>query len=290
MKKTIFFALSATTLTALLLAGCGASKTENDVYPQIGSAAGTQTEAPAAAGTDYIGEDEAKKVALENAQQDEADVTNLRVTLDEDHDGDDPTVYDVEFLAGDNEYDYEIDAITGDILSQDIDAVKTGTTTASAQTSSDYIGEKKAKKIALKDAGLTSSDVSALRVVLDIDDDGDDPTVYDVEFYAGNTEYDYEIDAVSGDILSKDADAEHIDASAANNSDADRISESKAKKTALKHAGLKESEVEYLTVKLDRDNGIYEYEVEFYVGRLEYSYEINAVSGEIISYETDYDD
>ena len=129
-----------------------------------------------------------------------------------------------------------------------------------------------------------------MRVVLDVDDDGTDPTVYDVEFYAGNTEYDYEIDAATGEILSRDRDAENIDASAMNQTNTDVISESKAKQAALKHAGVKESEVTGLKVELDQDNGVYEYEVEFHVGTQEYSYEINAANGEIISYETDYDD
>lgn len=290
MKKTIIFALSTITLSATLLAGCSSSDTDNKVYPQVGSAENTKTSVQTSTQADYIGEDEAKKIALELAQQNESDSTNLQIHLDEDHDGDDPAVYDVEFYAGSTEYDYEIDAVTGDVLSQDMEVVKANSTEQSAQTNSGYIGENKAKKIALKDAGLKASNVAGLRVVLDIDDDGEDPTVYDVEFYAGTTEYDYEIDATSGVILSKDADAEHIDTSTIHDSNSDLISENKAKKAALKHAGFKESEVQYLTVKLDRDDGVYEYEVEFYVDRLEYSYEINAVTGEIVSYETDYDD
>lgn len=291
MKKTMIFALSAATLTAMLLTGCGSASTEQDVYPQVGSAAGTDTQTNSAA-AEYLSEAEAKKIALDNAQQKESDVTGLQIYLDEDLDGDDPTVYDVEFYTDTTEYDYEIDAVTGEILSQDTEEVKSAPAAAdkTEQSGTEYIGKTKAKRIALKDAGLSSSDVSGMRVVLDIDDDGTDPTVYDVEFYAGNTEYDYEIDAVSGEILSRDTDAEHIDAGDMKQSNADVISESKAKKAALNHAGFKESEVTALHVELDQDNGIYEYEVEFHVGRQEYSYEINAVNGEIISYETDYDD
>lgn len=86
------------------------------------------------------------------------------------------------------------------------------------------------------------------------------------------------------------AKAESSAATTAANSNADYIGEDKAKETALEHAGLKESEVQALRVKLDRDDGIDEYEIEFYVDRLEYNYEINATNGEIISYETEYDD
>lgn len=290
MKKTIIFALSSAVLTAAILTGCGSAAAKNDVYPQTGSAAGMQNNTQKAA--DYIGEDEAKRIALEDAQQKEDAVTNLVVTLDEDTDGEDPTVYDVEFGSENTKYDYEIDALTGEILSGDAETVEPAQNTAANQTEtkSGQISKSKAKKIALKDAGLTASEVSGMRVVLDVDDDGTDPTVYDVEFYAGNIEYDYEIDVETGEIVSKDKDAEHIDVSAMNQTNADVISKNKAKQAALKHAGVKESDVTGLQVKLDQDDGIYEYEVEFYIGRQEYSYEINAVNGEIISYETDYDD
>ena len=39
--------------------------------------------------------------------------------------------------------------------------------------------------------------------------------MYDVEFYSGSKEYDYEIDAASGDILSWDYDAEYYTGQAA---------------------------------------------------------------------------
>lgn len=289
MKKTIIFVLSSAVLTAAILTGCGSAAAENDVYPQTGSVAGTQNNTQTAA--DYIGENEAKRIALEDAQQKEDAVTNLVVTLDEDTDGEDPTVYDVEFDSENTKYDYEIDALTGEILSGDAETVESAQNTAANQTTeSGQISKSKAKKIALKDAGLTASEVSGMRVVLDVDDDGTDPTVYDVEFYAGNIEYDYEIDVETGEIVSKDKDAEHIDVSATNQTNADVISKSKAKQAALKHAGVKESDVTGLQVELDQDDGIYEYGVEFHIGRQEYSYEINAVNGEIISYETDYDD
>ena len=288
MKKTMLFVLSSAVLTAALLTGCGSANMTDEVYPQIGSAAGASTGTQTAA--DYIGEDEAKRIALEDAQQKEDAVTNLAVTLDEDTDDNDPAVYDVEFIAGNTEYDYEIDAVTGEILAGDAETVENAQNAAADQTAAGQISESKAKKIALKDAGLKFSEVSGMRVVLDVDDDGTDPTVYDVEFYAGNTEYDYEIDAATGEILSRDRDAEHIDTSPMNQTNTDVISESKAKQAALKHAGFQEAEVTGLKVELDQDNGIYEYEVEFHVGAQEYSYEINAVNGEIISYETDYDD
>lgn len=65
------------------------------------------------------------------------------------------------------------------------------------------IGEDKALEIALKDAGLSESDITNKQVHLDVDDGR---TEYDVEFYQGTTEYGYNIDAYNGDILEKDID------------------------------------------------------------------------------------
>ena len=68
------------------------------------------------------------------------------------------------------------------------------------------------------------------------------------------------------------------------------IGEEKAKAIALKKASITEDEADRLNVSLDRDNGIWEYEVEIRVGRTEYDAEINAETGEIIKWEVDSDD
>ena len=67
------------------------------------------------------------------------------------------------------------------------------------------------------------------------------------------------------------------------------VTESDAKSIALNNAGLSETDVTGLRVEIDRDDGRTEYDVEFYVGNVEYSYEIDAVSGEILSSEIDRD-
>ena len=61
------------------------------------------------------------------------------------------------------------------------------------------IGESKAKEIALQHAGIGASQVSWIIVQQDYEHGRME---YEVEFYAGNQEYDYEIDASSGKILS----------------------------------------------------------------------------------------
>lgn len=63
------------------------------------------------------------------------------------------------------------------------------------------IGKNKATEIALEDAGVTEADVTRLRVSKDRDR-GED--IYEVEFTSQNTEYEYEILASNGDIVSFD--------------------------------------------------------------------------------------
>lgn len=69
-----------------------------------------------------------------------------------------------------------------------------------------------------------------------------------------------------------------------------KISEEKAKSIALNHAGLKESEVKFLHVELDYDDGVLRYEVDFRQGNYEYDYDIDANTGKILSYDKDIDD
>lgn len=68
-----------------------------------------------------------------------------------------------------------------------------------------------------------------------------------------------------------------------------KISADEAKAAALKHAGLTEAEVTGMDVDLDRDNGVLKYEIDFHHGGIEYDYDIDAESGNIISADKDAD-
>jgi uncharacterized membrane protein YkoI len=171
------------------------------------------------------------------------------------------------------------------------DAQQTQVAANTPPTTGADIGEAKAKEIALTHAGLKESDVVFVRVHLDYDDRRRE---YEVEFYSGNIEYDYDIDAETGEIRSYDRDAEYYTprgrpATTPPSTGTD-IGEAKAKEIALAHAGYSANEVQWLFVERDFDDGRLEYEVEFYVGNIEYSYEIDAASGTVISYEAEQGD
>lgn len=163
-----------------------------------------------------------------------------------------------------------------------------GTSSARNNTagSDTYIGEAAAKEAALADAGVKESDTSYMNCYVDYDDGR--ARYYKAEFFVGNTEYEYEIDLYSGAVLEKSMDTHY---SHHNNSgmagSGSYIGEDAAWAAALGHAGLKEAEVSKKKIKLDEDDGVMVYEVEFDKGRTEYDYEIHAVTGEVLQAETD---
>lgn len=66
------------------------------------------------------------------------------------------------------------------------------------------------------------------------------------------------------------------------------ITEEQAKSKALAHAGLSASQVNFIWVKQDWEDGRRVYEVEFYTDDYqEYDYEIDARTGEILSFDYD---
>jgi len=71
--------------------------------------------------------------------------------------------------------------------------------------------------------------------------------------------------------------------------DANIISKDDAKKIALEHAGVNETDAQRFRAELDYDDGISVYEVEFDANGLEYDYDINAKTGEIIEFSKERD-
>lgn len=190
--------------------------------------AGTGTQAAAQGGTaaasSQISEDEAKRIALEDAGITEitSDELNeignrgesvegytISVSVQFDYDDGVP-VYDVEFtdIPGTNgtvtEYDYEIDAATGAIRSMDHDAERVSYTAGTIYSgSANCKTEDEIRAIALaKVPGATDSDIT-----LYLDED-DGRLQYEGRIIYQNMKYEFEIDAYSGAI--RDWDAESV--------------------------------------------------------------------------------
>ena len=154
--------------------------------------------------------------------------------------------------------------------------------------SDEYIGVEKAKEIALSHAGINANDAWFEDAEMDRERG---VAVYEMEFYANNVEYDYEVNAESGEVLKarSEVDGDLLVDGQPGNAPA-YIGADAAKEIALSHAGLSAADVRFEDVELDREKGKAVYELEFRSGSVEYDYEIDAISGQILDYERELDD
>lgn len=131
-----------------------------------------------------------------------ADGTVTKVELDSD---DGRKHYDIEIKDGTYEYDFEIDAVTGKILEfekdrdDDVKKVnKQATTSKVAGTKQTMLTKDQAIAIAMKQAKGTVTD-------FELDND-DGRQVYEIEIEDGTYEYDFDIDAFTGEVLKFEKD------------------------------------------------------------------------------------
>lgn len=279
MKKLIAVCLLA---GLVALAGCNSSQT---------------------ASASYIGVEAARSAALKDAGETEGDFTNA--TLEE-RDG--TVYYDVEFTAGGAKYEYAVDALTGSIIeakkeggesqssssqpsssssqasSQSGSSLNSTPKAESSQASSaagstGLITEEEAANIAKEHAQVT--DCTMLPVKLDRDDGRQ---VYDVEFFtADGKEYDYEIDAATGEVLSYDYDAERQAATASGTAS---ITEAEAKALVLAQVPGA-AEENFLEFKTDYDDGRLEYEGELFYDGMKYEFTVDGYSGTFREWESE---
>lgn len=139
-----------------------------------------------------------------------------------------------------------------------------------------YIGNDAALSAALTHADLSRDSVKNIEIELDYEYG---LMVYEVEFESGSAEYEYGIDARSGDIIW----VENEDGHSFRQGRPDLTD--KAKAAALSHAGLTEDQVSKLHTELDCEGGRYVYEVEFKYGGYEYHYEVDAENGAVIKFD-----
>ncbi len=176
----------------------------------------------------------------------------------------------------------------------------------------EQVSAEEAEEIALGEAGLDRSAVTMKPT--EYDREKGNP-VWEVEFYHENTEYDYEINANTGEILKKDLDRENKPTPKPDPvSEPDpeptpeptpepepdpmptpepetvsELTEAQALDVALADAGLAADAVSRVKIEKDRDDGVWVYEIEFEKGRTEYEYEIRVSDGKIIKRDIDND-
>ncbi len=152
---------------------------------------------------------------------------------------------------------------------------------------SQYIGKDKALNIALAKAGLKKSQISGCEVEFECDDGN---ITYDIEFYCGSAEYEFEIDATTGNIIEYETDGDGYEGShhknSADNSGSKYIGRSRAKEIALAKAGLTASQIHDYEIELDDG----EYEIDFKYQNMEYEVDIDAKTGRVLKFDKEYDD
>lgn len=176
--------------------------------------------------------EEAKELALTDTELTDEELELVTFTKEKTDEDDGISIYDIEFYTDTTKYEYEISTFTGDILELSIDyrfsaqdlanltdteRDNTGSTdnsssgntgssnsdNATGSSSASYISLDEAKSIALEYAGLSDSDVTFKKAKLDKEHG---TMVYEIEFYQGRTEYECEINAVTGTVIEFEID------------------------------------------------------------------------------------
>ena len=234
-----------------------------DAIEGIDEDAGSSMKNTADAGNKQIGIEAAKQIALADAKVALKDVTFIKAELDNE---DGRAVYEIEFYSGNLEYDYDIEALSGEIISKDIDiedySIPTQSAAAIQQTAAAPAPIQ--PQTAAPTAVPTQSQTAA-------------PTQPQT---AVSTAAPTQPQTVAPTPAPTEAPTQPAAPST--------ISADRAKQIALSHAGV--GGANFTKVELDTDDGVQVYEIEFKVGNVEYEYDINAISGEIISSKSEVDD
>lgn len=135
-------------------------------------------------------EEEAKQIALSKINKKQDEITFTKVQIDRENG---KTVYDIYIQDNMKEYEMSIDVETKEII-----AYKENNKNSNPIENKKYIGIEKAKEIVLNHAKLTNNQANFNKIELDVDYN---IATYEIEFYYNYYEYDYEINALTGEII-----------------------------------------------------------------------------------------
>ena len=184
---------------------------EESAKPETSAATAEATPEPSApAEPEYIDPETAVSAALKHAKVSEKDADVYKARIEELRG---TSVYIIGFTAGEADYEYEINALTGKV--EGWERLRSGAAEASAEAASEsensgtnttagsnlpeLIDVQAAKLAAYSHAGITEKDAQSVKTALKLDGL---KLVYEIQFTANKYDYDYTVDAVSGDIIS----------------------------------------------------------------------------------------
>ena len=172
----------------------------------------------------------------------------------------------------------------------------------SPSSTAEYIGIDAAKEAALADAGISADEADFSSAGLD---NQNGTFYYEVNFTGNGAAYEYDIDAVTGLVIEKDQktagdsvsgetpeipaeSAAAADGTSASAAASGPVTEEQAKSIALSQAGLTEDQVAAMRTETHTRRGQSVFEVEFRGSDgSEYSCDISASDGSVISYDYD---
>ena len=153
-----------------------------------------------------------------------------------------------------------------------------------------------AKQIAIADANVDTTSAVFTKMSSDYDDG---LMKWEIDFVAGNTKYEYEINSIDGTILKKEIE---VVTQAGFPQEANPFQQSlavdptgqpgagvdieRAKQIAVQHAGVDMASVIFIKLERDVERTTPRWEIEFVIGDLQYEYEINAINGAILKFKT----
>lgn len=203
--KNFFNKYAIAIIVGFVLVGAGAFYLINEIFDEdhavvtSSSQKVSNAQSNTAASGKVIGQEKVKAIVEKTVGKDKLTYASIILKTD-----DGVQEYDVKATADGTVYDLEIDALSGQVISSEQEAVSNQSNTTAAN-SSVSIDEAEVKKIVEKASG--KSNLTYTQIQLGQDDDYNGTLVYDVTAYADGVEYDYDIDAESGDILSQSSES-----------------------------------------------------------------------------------
>jgi len=212
-----------------------------------------------------ISAQEAKDIALKAADAREDQVTGLWVKPDYE---DGLRIFEVDFRVGNKAYEYDISAADGSILSSEHEI--------RGEWKSGEVGKEEALEIALRDAGYTTSkEVKSLKTRKTRENG---LPIWRVTFQDALYKYEYDISSSYG-FVEKEYELRRDPAS---NRSGSVMSQSEAERIFLTLFPAESGNE--LRIEKDYDDGLYTYEASYYASGYEYDAEIDAVTGQVISF------
>ncbi len=216
--------------------------------------------------------DQAKEIALA-----EVDGNITSAELEEDNNN---SYYDIEIENEGIKYEFEIEATTGEITEFEKEDKEKHT----QQSSDQVITEEEALAIASeKIPNATVHDIEL--------ENNDGQKIYDIELVEGTTKYEFDIDAVTGEIVEYEKEVKKGSKKEAKKETIELTQEDAVENTSsltIEEAiAIAKEHASGIVTEVERDDDVFEIELED--GDIEYELEINIHTGDIVSFEEDRD-